>query len=84
MGYAKYGMKQDNIEGALEELDDMIKHYNTIAFCVMHKGDQETRLSEKSPMGDTLHTDTEEPAEYSARGATNDGSLSIRPNVDLI
>ena len=30
LGYAKYGTKQDSIEGALEELNDMIKHYNSI------------------------------------------------------
>ena len=29
-GYGKYGTKQDCIEGALEELDTMIKHYNLI------------------------------------------------------
>ena len=34
-GYAKYGTKQDSIEGALEELDDMIHHYNSI--CSMQK-----------------------------------------------
>ena len=27
-GYGKYGTKQDCIEGALEELETMIKHYN--------------------------------------------------------
>ena len=26
----EYGTKQDSIEGALEELDDMIHHYNSI------------------------------------------------------
>ena len=34
-GYAKYGTKQDSIEGALEELNDMIKHYSSI--CGMQK-----------------------------------------------
>ena len=29
-GYGKYGTKQDCIEGALEELGTMIKHYNLI------------------------------------------------------
>ena len=29
-GYGKYGTKQDCIEGALVELDTMIKHYNLI------------------------------------------------------
>ena len=37
-GYAKYGTKQDTIEGALGELDDMIKHYNSI--CGMQKEKQ--------------------------------------------
>ena len=27
-GYGKYGTKQDCIEGALEELETMIEHYN--------------------------------------------------------
>ena len=27
-GYGKYGTKQDSIEGALEELETMIEHYN--------------------------------------------------------
>jgi len=31
----EYGTKQDSIEGALEELDDMIHHYNSI--CNMQK-----------------------------------------------
>ena len=34
-GYAKYGTKQGSIEGALEELNDMISHYNSI--CGMQK-----------------------------------------------
>ena len=29
-GYAKYGTKQESIEGALEELNDMIENYNSI------------------------------------------------------
>ena len=29
-GYGKYGTKQDCIEGALEELETMIEHYNHI------------------------------------------------------
>lgn len=52
-GYGKYGTKQERIEGALEELDTMVKHYNGI--CGVKKGnketyqttqDSETRLSE--------------------------------------
>ena len=38
-GYAKYGTKQDSIEGALEELNDMINHYNSI--CSMQKEKQQ-------------------------------------------
>ena len=38
-GYAKYGTKQDSIEGALEELNDMINHYNSI--CGMQKEKQQ-------------------------------------------
>ena len=38
-GYAKYGTKQDSIEGALEELNDMINHYNRI--CSMQKEKQQ-------------------------------------------
>ena len=34
-GYAKYGTKQESIEGALEELNDMIENYNGI--CSMQK-----------------------------------------------
>ena len=35
LGYARYGTKQDSIEGALEELNDMLNHYNSL--CEMHK-----------------------------------------------
>ena len=37
-GYAKYGTKQESIEGALEELNDMIENYNSI--CSMQKDKQ--------------------------------------------
>ena len=37
-GYATYGTTQESIEGALEELDDMIENYNSI--CSMHKDKQ--------------------------------------------
>ena len=37
-GYATYGTKQESIEGALEELNDMIENYNSI--CSMHKDKQ--------------------------------------------
>ena len=37
-GYAKYGTKQESIEGALEELNDMITNYNSI--CGMQKEKQ--------------------------------------------
>ena len=37
-GYAKYGTKQESIEGALEELNDMIENYNSI--CSMYKDKQ--------------------------------------------
>ena len=35
-GYAKFGTKQESIEGALEELNDMIENYNSI--CSMFAG----------------------------------------------
>ena len=38
LGYARYGTKQDSIEGALEELNDMLNHYNSL--CEMHKEKQ--------------------------------------------
>jgi hypothetical protein len=38
-GYAKYGTKQDSIEGALEELNDMINNYNSD--CSMQKEKQQ-------------------------------------------
>ena len=38
-GYAKYGTKQNSIEGALEELNDTINHYNSI--CSMQKEKQQ-------------------------------------------
>ena len=37
-GYAKYGTKQESIEGALEELNDMIENYNSI--CSIQKEKQ--------------------------------------------
>ena len=37
-GYAKFGTKQESIEGALEELNDMIEHYNSM--CSMQKEKQ--------------------------------------------
>ncbi len=37
-GYEKYGTKQESIEGALEELNDMIENYNSI--CSMQKEKQ--------------------------------------------
>ena len=37
-GYEKYGTKQESIEGALEELNDMIENYNSI--CSMQKDKQ--------------------------------------------
>ena len=38
-GYGKYGTKQDCIEGALEELDTMVEHYNLI--CKAKMGNKE-------------------------------------------
>ena len=38
LGYAKYGTKQETIEGALEELNDMLNHYNSL--CGMQKEKQ--------------------------------------------
>ena len=37
-GYAAYGTSQESIEGALEELNDMIENYNSV--CSMHKDKQ--------------------------------------------
>ncbi len=57
-GYGKYGTKQYCIEGALEELDTMVKHYNLICMkkirekngeqvsTISTTHDSETRLSE--------------------------------------